>query len=444
MAKKKNSALMSSSMPDGVMEAVMSGMSGLKNRILFVLMILFVYRFGTYVPIPGINSVALAEFMKVQSNGVLGLFNVFTGGSLSRMSIFALNIIPYITASIVVQVLSVFSTRLGEIKKDGEAGRIKINQYTRYLTLFLAIFQGYGLSSSICMLSTASGSLVSISPLLFKISATINLTGGTMLVVWMAEQINAKGIGNGSSVIIFAGIVAGLPSSIYSLFEMGRIGSISTPTLLFILALLVGLIFLILICEKANRKVLIHYPKRQIGNKLYNSQSSHIPIKLNVSGVIPAIFASSLLLLPISISGFLGENLSSWQQFIHTYLGHGKPLYIFTYAILIFVFAFFYTSIIFNSTEIADNLKKQGGIVLGRRPGSHTANYLDSIVSRVTFIGASYLLFICVLPEVLISQYGIPFALGGTSLLIMVSVVIDLITQVQTHLLGSNYDKFIK
>lgn len=417
----------------------------LRARIFFVFLILVCYKFGSYVPLPGINSLALSEFAHVQAEGVLGMFNMFTGGALGRMSILSLNIMPYITASIIMQLMTVISSNIGALKNEGEHGRKKINQYTRYLTVILALFQGYGISVGIEQVETSHGNLVAIPGFDFRFISTISLVGGTMLVMWMAEQINQRGIGNGSSLIIFSGIVSGLPSALATLFDMGRTGALSTLFIIAIFAVCAAMVSFIVFMEKSQRRVLVNYPKRQVGNKIYGADSTHLPLKINTAGVIPAIFASSLLLFPLTIAGFsTGYEPGSWKELVSTYLSHGKPMYIALYCFLIAFFCFFYTSIVFNPEETAENLRKNGGVVLGRRPGKHTADYLDYVLTRITVLGAGYMIIVCVVPEILISKFSIPFYLGGTSLLIVVNVVIDLFTQVQTHLLSTQYETLIK
>lgn len=417
----------------------------LKSRIWFLLVMLVIYRLGTYIPLPGINTLALTAANDMQDKGILGIFNLFTGGALGRMSIFALNIMPYITASIIMQLMTVVSSEIAAMKKEGEQGRKKINQYTRYLTVILALFQGYGIAVGIENYQTPAGPLVFDHGLTFRLISMISLTGGTVLVMWIAEQINVRGIGNGSSIIIFAGIVSGLPSALAAFFEMGRTGTINTLFMLAIFALVTALVSFIIFMEKAQRRILVSYPKRQIGNKMFGGDSMHLPLKLNTSGVIPAIFASSLLLFPVTIAGFSQTyEPGSWKQLVSLYLAHGKPLYIALYAFMIAFFCFFYTSVIFNPEDTAENLRKNGGVVLGRRPGAHTAEYLDYVLTRITVLGALYMILVCVIPEILISEYQIPFYLGGTSLLIVVNVVMDLFTQVQTHLLSTQYEGLIK
>jgi len=413
----------------------------LKNRIWFTLGALIVYRLGTYIPLPGINPDALADIFKNQQAGVLGLFNMFSGGAVGRLAIFALNIMPYISASIIVQLLTSIVPSLESLKKDGEAGRKVINQYTRYLTVVLATFQAYGIGVGL-----ESGQNVVIDPgMFFKISTTITLVGGTLLVMWLGEQITARGIGNGSSLIIFAGIVAELPSAIAGTLELGRQGALSTAIILLVIVMSVAVIAFIVFMERAQRRLLISYPKRQVGNRVYEGQTSFLPLKLNTSGVIPPIFASSLLLLPTTIATFAAQSDSSGIiATISTYLGHGRPLFMLAYAGLIIFFAFFYTAIVFNPTETADNLKKQGGFIPGIRPGERTADFIDTVLTRITVLGAGYLTIICLLPELLISQFALPFYFGGTSLLIVVSVTMDTVSQVHGHLLAHQYEGLVK
>ncbi len=413
----------------------------LKNRIWFTLGALIVYRLGTYIPLPGINPDALADIFKNQQAGVLGLFNMFSGGAVGRLAIFALNIMPYISASIIVQLLTSIVPSLESLKKDGEAGRKVINQYTRYLTVVLATFQAYGIGVGL-----ESGQNVVIDPgMFFKVSTTITLVGGTLFVMWLGEQITARGIGNGSSLIIFAGIVAELPSAIAGTLELGRQGALSTAIILLVIVMSVAVIAFIVFMERAQRRLLISYPKRQVGNRVYEGQTSFLPLKLNTSGVIPPIFASSLLLLPTTIATFAAQSDSTGViAMISTYLGHGRPLFMLAYAGLIIFFAFFYTAIVFNPAETADNLKKQGGFIPGIRPGERTADFIDTVLTRITVLGAGYLTIICLLPELLISQFALPFYFGGTSLLIVVSVTMDTVSQVHGHLLAHQYEGLVK
>lgn len=421
---------------------ILSGASDLKSRLLITFGILMLCRLGSYITIPGINVLALGEISASNSDGVLGIFNMLSGGALSRMSIFALAIMPYITASIVMQLLSVTFKPLEEMKKEGEAGKKRINQYTRYLTVFLTAFQAYGIAVSLEKMSGGVyGSAVMVPGAFFRILAVSSLIVGTMFLMWLGEQISARGIGNGTSLIIFTGIVSGLPQAFVSVFELTRTGAMSATLLVFILVVIVGMIYFIVFMERAQRKIPVQYPKRQIGNKLFAGDSTHLPLKLNTSGVIPPIFASSILLFPLTISNFVGQaDDSSILETISMYLGHGKPLYILAYVILIVFFCFFYTAIIFNVDETAENLRKNGGFIFGRRPGKNTAEFLDFVLTRLTVIGAAYIAFICALPEFLSAKFNIPFSLGGTSFLIVVNVVIDTFTQVQTALLASQYE----
>ena len=413
----------------------------LKNRIWFTLGALLVYRLGTYIPLPGINPAALAEIFKNQQSGVLGLFNMFSGGAVGRLAIFALNIMPYISASIIIQLLTSIVPSLEALKKEGESGRKLINQYTRYLTVILATFQAYGIGVGL----ESSNSVVLDPGLFFRVSTTVTLVGGTLFVMWLGEQITQRGIGNGSSMIIFAGIVAELPSAIAGTLELGRQGALSTAIILLVIVMGVSVIAFIVFMERAQRRLLINYPKRQVGNRVYEGQTSFLPLKLNTSGVIPPIFASSLLLLPTTIATFAAQSDQTGViATISTYLGHGRPLFMLAYAGLIVFFAFFYTAIVFNPVETADNLKKQGGFIPGIRPGERTADHIDTVLTRITVLGAGYLTIICLLPELLISQFALPFYFGGTSLLIVVSVTMDTVSQVHGHLLAHQYEGLVK
>ncbi|MDJ1257462.1 MAG: preprotein translocase subunit SecY [Candidatus Midichloria sp.] len=417
----------------------------LTAKIFFIIFALFLYRLGTYIPLPGVNTLAMSQIASQQSGSILGMFNMFTGGALGRMSIFALNIMPYITASIIMQLMTVISSDISVLKKDGEAGRKKINQYTKYLTVVLALSQGYGIAVGIESMNSATLEIVLNPGLNFRIIAALSLLGGTMFVVWLGDQITARNLGNGSSLIIFTGIVAGLPSALASLFEMGRTGAISTFFILAVIVMALGLIFGIIFIERAQRKITVRYPKRQVGNKVYAGDSTHLPLKLNTSGVIPPIFASSILLFPMTIVNFMSASEpGAWKQFIAMNLAHGKTLYIVLYVVMIFFFGFFYTSVVFNPDETAENLRKNGAIVLGRRPGKHTAEYLDYVLTRLTVIGSIYLSIVCIIPEILMTSYSVPFYLGGTSLLIVVNVVMDLFTRIQTYFLTSQYHHLLK
>lgn len=417
----------------------------LKSRLLFVLGALIVYRLGTYIPIPGIDPQILAEIYKQHAGGVLGVFNMFSGGALSRMTIFALAVTPYISASIIIQLMSAAVPHLAALKKEGEAGRRKINQYTRIGTLFLCILQAYGIANGLMGMQTGSGESAVVNPGFFFVFTTVvTLTGGTMFLMWLGEQITQRGIGQGISLIIFAGIVANLPSTFASTFELGRKGILSTPMILTVLALALGLIALIVYMERAQRRILIQYPKRQVGNKIMQGEATHLPLKLNASGVIPPIFASSILLFPLTIAGFNAEGGPEWLRTMSSYLAHGQPLYIALYVAIIIFFCFFYTAVVFNPTETAENLRKNGGFIAGIRPGKTTADYLDFVLTRLTVVGAAYLCLVCTLPEVLIAEFGVPFYLGGTSLLIVVNVIIDFVGQVQSHLFAHQYEALIK
>ncbi len=413
----------------------------LKKRIWFTLGALIIYRLGTYIPLPGIDPVAFEQNFTRQSQGVLELFNMFAGGAVQRMAIFALNIMPYISASIIIQLLTSVIPTLESLKKEGESGRKVINQYTRYLTVFLAVFQAYGIAIGL----EGQGGTVADPGLFFRFSTVLTLTGGTMFLMWLGEQITARGIGNGSSLIIFAGIVAAFPSAIASTLELGRQGAISTGLIFAVVIMSLFVIAFIVFMERAQRRLLITYPKRQVGNKVYEGQTSFLPLKLNTSGVIPPIFASSLLLLPTTVANFSqASGGTGWLATITQYLGHGRPLYMLTYVALIVFFAFFYTAIVFNPVETADNLKKHGGFLPGIRPGERTAQFIDSVLMRITCIGAAYLSIICLLPEMLISYAALPFYFGGTSLLIVVSVTMDTVAQVHGHLQAQQYEGLVK
>ena len=411
----------------------------LKNRIIFTIFILAVYRFGTFVPIPGIDPEQLQVMMSGNQKGLLGMFNVFSGGAVSRMAIFALGIMPYISSSIIVQLLTGVSDYFKNLKAQGETGRAKITQITRYGTVLLALVQGYGLSIGL----QSSPDLVINPGLFFTVTAVSTIVAGTMFLMWLGEQITQRGIGNGISLIIFAGIVAEIPRALVTTFELGRTGAVSTIMIIGIFVLLVATIMFIVFMERALRKILINYPKRQMGNKMYGGESSHLPLKINQAGVIPAIFASALLLLPVTFSNFSFSDNDTFLN-LSSYFTQGQPLYMLLYASGIIFFTFFYTSITFNPTETADNLRKYGGFVPGIRPGENTALYIDKIVTKLTTIGALYLTLVCLMPEFLIANYPIPFYLGGTSILIVVVVAIDTVTQIQTRLMSSQYEQLIK
>nr|WP_321444207.1 preprotein translocase subunit SecY [uncultured Cohaesibacter sp.] len=412
----------------------------LKKRIWFTLGALLVYRLGTYIPLPGINPEALAQAFNNNQNGILGLFNMFSGGAVGRMAIFALGIMPYISASIIIQLMTTVSPTLEALKKDGERGRKVINQYTRYGTVVLATLQAYGISVGL----EGSTNIVMDPGMFFRFSAVLTLVGGTMFMMWLGEQITARGIGNGISLIIFSGIVAGLPSAVANTLELGRQGSLSTVVILGVLAVAIIVIAFIVFMERAQRRLIIQYPKRQVGRQMFQGETSHLPLKLNTAGVIPAIFASSLLLLPITVANFVSGQGPDWLNTVTALLGHGQPLYMILYAALIVFFVFFYTAIVFNPQETADNLKKHGGFIPGIRPGQRTAEYIDRILTRVSVLGAIYMVLVCLLPEFLISATGVPFYFGGTSLLIVVSVTMDTVSQIQGHLLAHQYEGLVK
>ena len=412
----------------------------LQQRIVFALALLIVYRIGTYIPVPGIDAAQLKSFFEQSNQGIGGMLNMFTGGAVGRMAIFALGIMPYITASIIIQLLTSMVPYLEQLKKEGEQGRKKINQYTRYGTVVLAFFQSYGIAAGI-----ESQGLASDPGLFFRASCVITLVGGTMFLMWLGEQITARGIGNGISLIIFVGIIAELPSALAQFFASGRSGALSPLIIVSVLLMIVLVIAFVVFVERALRKVHIQYPKRQVGMKMFGGESSNLPIKLNPSGVIPAIFASSLLLLPTTISTFAKEDESGVLGFISAYLGPGQLMYYIFFGGMIVFFAYFYTlNVSFKTDDVADNLKKQGGFVPGIRPGERTAQYLEYVVVRLLVLGSAYLAAVCLLPEVLRSQFAIPFYFGGTSLLIVVSVTMDTITQVQSHLLAHQYEGLIE
>ncbi len=413
----------------------------LKKRIWFTLGALIIYRLGTYIPLPGIDPAAFEQSFLGQKQGVLDMFNMFSGGAVQRMAVFALNIMPYISASIIIQLLSSVLPSLEAIKKEGEAGRKVLNQYTRYLTVVLALFQAYGIAIGL----EGRGGVVADPGFLFRFSTMITLTGGTMFLVWLGEQITSRGVGNGSSLIIFAGIVARLPQAVVQLFELGRQGSISTGMVLAVIVMVFVVVAFIVFMERAQRRVPITYPRRQVGNKMYEGQSSFLPLKLNTSGVIPPIFASSLLLLPTTVANFAqGSASNGILSTITALLGRGGPLYLILYVALIVFFAFFYTATVFNPADTADNLKKHGGFVPGVRPGERTAQYIDSILTRITVVGAAYLAMICVLPELLTSYSSVQLYFGGTSLLIVVSVTMDTVAQIHGHLQAHQYEGLIR
>jgi preprotein translocase subunit SecY len=415
----------------------------LRQRILFTLGALIVYRLGTWIPIPGIDPHILASVFQKTGGGLLGMFDMFSGGALRRMTIFALNIMPYISASIILQLLTSVVPSLEALKKEGESGRKKINQYTRYTTVLIAAVQAYGIAVGLEGANSGGSSAVFDPGLFFRFTTVVTLVGGTLFLMWLGEQITARGVGNGTSLIIFSGIVANLPNAIAQMLELSRTGALSPA---FIVLLLIGGVVVvagIVFMERAQRRILVTYPKRQQGSRVYGGESTHLPLKLNTSGVIPPIFASSILLLPVTLAGFASGG-SDILTTITALLGRGQPLYLLLYVSLIVFFAFFYTAVVFNPADTADNLKKYGGFIQGIRPGKSTSEYLDYVLTRLTVLGATYLAVICVLPEILISRFSLPFYFGGTSLLIVVTVTMDTVTQIQSHLLAHQYEGLIK
>ena len=417
--------------------------SDLTSRILFTLGVLVVCRIGSYIPVAGIDSGILNEIATHNQGGILGMFNMLSGGSLGRMSIFALAIMPYITSSIIIQLMTIAYKPLENMKKDGEAGKKKLTQISRYLTVVLASMQAYGVAISLESMSTGAGAVVVIPGEIFKFTTVVTLVVGTMFLVWLGEQITARGIGNGSSLIIFVGIVSGLPSAVISMFELARRGGTSPIVAIVVMLSTITLIAIIIFFERAQRKVLVQYPKRQVGNKIYGGDATHMPLKLNTSGVIPPIFASAILLFPLTIANFSKSN-SEFMDALTYHLGHGKPLYILAYIFLIVAFSFLYTAVVFNSEETAKNLGKYGAYIPGKRPGSNTADYFDYLLTRLTVIGSMYLCVICIVPELFMNKFSVAFSLGGTSLLIVVNVVIDTFTQIQTHMFSSKYEGLIR
>ena len=416
----------------------------LKKRIWFTLGALLVYRVGTYIPVPGVDASVMGELLSQHGGGILGMFDMFSGGALGRMTVFALNIMPYISASIIIQLMSAAVPSLETLKKEGESGRKKLNQYTRYLTVLIALVQSYGIAVGLEGMRGSFGSAVIDPGLFFRLSCVITLVGGTMFLMWIGEQITARGVGNGTSLIIFAGIVANLPHALANLLELGRTGALSPVFILLFMVIAVAVIAFVVFMERAQRRVNIQYPKRQVGQRMFGGDSTHMPLKVNTAGVIPPIFASSILLIPATVAGFSQNDPNSWLAWIGQKLGHGEPLYMLTYAGMIIFFSYFYTAVVFNPQETADNLKKYGGFIPGVRPGANTAAYFDTILARLTTVGAIYLCVVCMLPEILISRYGVPFYFGGTSLMIIVSVTMDTVTQIQSHLLAHQYEGLIR
>src|ERR1043165_8865226 len=412
----------------------------LRDRIFFTVVVLIIARLGTYIPMPGIDPTKLARQLSQQKGGLLDVFNVLAGGAVQRMAIFSLGIMPYISASIIIQLMTTVFPELENLKKEGEAGRKIINQYTRYGTVALAAIQAYGIAIGL----EHWGHVVIAPGFFFRISAVITLTGGTILLMWIGEQITSRGVGNGISLIIFAGIVARFPTVMAQMLEQARTGATNPLLIIFFAVFSVALVGFIVFMERAQRRLFVTYPKRQVGNKIYGGDSSHLPLKLNVSGVIPPIFASSILLLPTTVASFNAQNLPGWLQTLVTYLSRGQPLYLLLYAALILFFSFFYTSIVFNPEETAENLKKYGGVFPGIRPGKKSAQFIDYTLTRVTVIGALYLTFVCLIPEFMFYEYNLSFSLGGTSILIVVSVTMDTVAQIQSHLVAQQYEGLLK
>ena len=413
----------------------------LRRRIVFLILALVVYRLGAHIPVPGIDPTQLAQLFKGQQGGILSLFNMFSGGALSRFTVFALGITPYISSSIIMQLMGYVVPSLEALKKEGEAGRRKITQYTRYGTLVLGVFQSLGIALAL----EGSAGLVIAPGLGFRMTCVVSLVAGTMFLMWLGEQITERGLGNGISILIFAGIVAGLPSAIGGLFELVRTGAMSIAACLFIVAVVVLVVYGVVFVERGQRKILVNYAKRQVGNKVYGGQSSHLPLKLNMSGVIPPIFASSIILLPATVVGWFatGDGLR-WLKDLAAGLSPGQPVYVMLYAAMIVFFCFFYTALVFNSRETADNLKKSGAFIPGIRPGEQTAKYIDKILSRLTLAGAVYITLVCLLPEFLVVKYNVPFYFGGTSLLIIVVVTMDFWAQVQSYVMSQQYESLLK
>src|SRR6201994_45630 len=422
---------------------VFSKATELKQRIWFTLGALIVYRIGTYIPVPGVDASVMGEMLSQHGGGILGMFDMFTGGALRRMTVFALNIMPYISASIIIQLMSAAIPTLETLKKEGEQGRKKLNQYTRYLTVVIAMFQSYGIAVGLETMHGSFGAAVIDPGWFFRFSCMITLVGGTMFLMWIGEQITARGIGNGTSLIIMSGIVANLPNAFASLLELGRTGALSPFFILLFMVIAVVTIGIIVFVERAQRRIAVQYPKRQVGNRMFGDDTTHIPLKLNTSGVIPPIFASSILLIPATVAGF-ATNGPPWLQVIAGQLAQGQPLYMALYAAMIIFFSYFYTAVVFNPEETADNLKKYGGFIPGIRPGSATAEYFDRILTRLTTVGGIYLVAVCLLPQILITDYGLPFYFGGTSILIVVSVTMDTVTQIQSHLLAPQYEGLMR
>jgi preprotein translocase subunit SecY len=424
----------------------LSKATDLKKRIWFTLGALIVFRLGTYIPIPGVDPTVMEHMLAQNGGGILGMFNMFSGGALGRMTVFALNIMPYISASIIMQLLQAAVPQLEALKKEGQTGQQKINQYTRYLTVLIALAQSYGIAIGLESITSTVGPAVLDPGLFFIVTTVITLTGGSVFLMWLGEQITSRGIGNGSSLIIFAGIVAALPGAIASVLQLGASGGLSTGFVIGFFVLSLAVVAFVVFMERAQRKVLIQYPKRQVGNRMFGGDSSHLPMKVNTSGVIPPIFASSLLLIPATVIGFSHGTGPGWLQLLARELSNGQPGYMLLYAGLIIFFSYFYTAVVFNPEETADNLKKYGGFVPGIRPGANTSKYFDTVLTRLTTIGAAYLVIVCLIPQFLIGQFDLAagYYFGGTSLLIVVSVTMDTVAQIQSHLLAHQYEGLIR
>jgi preprotein translocase subunit SecY len=424
---------------------VLSKATELKKRIWFTLGALLVYRVGTYIPVPGVDASVMGEMLQQHGGGILAMFDMFSGGALGRMTVFALNIMPYISASIIVQLMTAAVPTLETLKKEGESGRKKLNQYTRYLTVLIAMFQSYGIAVGLESMRGSFGAAVIDPGMFFRLSCVISLVGGTMFLMWLGEQITARGIGNGISLIIMAGIIANVPHALGTLLELGRTWALSPVFILVFLVVAVLVVGFVVFMERGQRRIVVQYPKRQVGNRMFGGDSTHMPLKVNTSGVIPPIFASSILLIPATIAGFSGQRGDlGWVSTITNLLSRGSWLYMITYAAMIVFFSYFYTAVVFNPVETADNLKKYGGFIPGIRPGTATADYFDYVLTRLTTVGAAYVVAVCLLPEFLIGTYGVPFYFGGTSLMIIVSVTMDTVTQIQSHLLAHQYEGLIK
>jgi len=424
---------------------VLSKATELKKRIWFTLGALLVYRVGTYIPVPGVDASVMGEMLQQHGGGILAMFDMFSGGALGRMTVFALNIMPYISASIIVQLMTAAVPTLETLKKEGESGRKKLNQYTRYLTVLIAVFQSYGIAVGLESMRGSFGAAVIDPGMFFRLSCVISLVGGTMFLMWLGEQITARGIGNGISLIIMAGIIANVPHALGTLLELGRTGALSPVFILVFMIVAVLVVGFVVFMERGQRRIVVQYPKRQVGNRMFGGDSTHMPLKVNTSGVIPPIFASSILLIPATIAGFSNSSGDmGWVATITNLLARGSWLYMLTYAGMIIFFSYFYTAVVFNPVETADNLKKYGGFIPGIRPGTATADYFDYVLTRLTTVGALYVVAVCLLPEILIGTYGIPFYFGGTSLMIIVSVTMDTVTQIQSHLLAHQYEGLIK